>query len=77
MRCILVYLFSLGGKYFVDYNIQMEEAEKVRVVVRCRPMSQREISQGHKVAVRVSAEDSSVVLEQVTGKEVSEISMLS
>ncbi|VDP40045.1 unnamed protein product [Heligmosomoides polygyrus] len=47
----------------------MEEAEKVRVVVRCRPMSQREISQGHKVAVRVSAEDSSVVLEQVTGKE--------
>ncbi|PIO74730.1 kinesin motor domain protein [Teladorsagia circumcincta] len=47
----------------------MEEAEKVKVVVRCRPISQRELSQGHKVAVRVSTEDNSVVLEQATGKE--------
>ncbi|VDO25659.1 unnamed protein product [Haemonchus placei] len=42
----------------------MEEAEKVKVVVRCRPMSQRELNQGHKVAVRVSTEDNSVILEQ-------------
>lgn len=48
----------------------MEEAEKVKVVVRCRPISQQELNQGHKVAVRVSTEDNSVILEQVTGKEV-------
>ncbi|KAK6743937.1 hypothetical protein RB195_010934 [Necator americanus] len=47
----------------------MEEAEKVKVVVRCRPISQQEVSQGHKIAVRVSTEDNSVVLEHVTGKE--------
>ncbi|EPB66314.1 kinesin motor domain protein [Ancylostoma ceylanicum] len=47
----------------------MEEAEKVKVVVRCRPISQQELNQGHKVAVRVSTEDNSVILEQVTGKE--------
>ncbi|XGW15406.1 hypothetical protein V3C99_001128 [Haemonchus contortus] len=47
----------------------MEEAEKVKVVVRCRPMSQRELNQGHKVAVRVSTEDNSVILEQATGKD--------
>ncbi|VDL64130.1 unnamed protein product [Nippostrongylus brasiliensis] len=47
----------------------MEGAEKVKVVVRCRPMSQREISQGHKVSVRVDSEDNSVMLEQPNGKE--------
>ncbi|KAE9418932.1 hypothetical protein Angca_002353, partial [Angiostrongylus cantonensis] len=47
----------------------MEEAEKVKVVVRCRPISQQELNQGHKVAVRVFTDDNSVVLEQVNGKE--------
>ncbi|KAJ1346091.1 Kinesin-like protein klp-20 [Parelaphostrongylus tenuis] len=47
----------------------MEEAEKVKVVVRCRPISQQELNQGHKVAVRVFPDDNSVVLEQVNGKE--------
>ncbi|CAJ0597612.1 unnamed protein product [Cylicocyclus nassatus] len=47
----------------------MEETEKVKVVVRCRPISQQEINQGHKVAVRVSTEDNSVILEQLNGKE--------
>uniref|UniRef100_A0A0K0DKT0 Kinesin-like protein n=1 Tax=Angiostrongylus cantonensis TaxID=6313 RepID=A0A0K0DKT0_ANGCA len=42
----------------------MEEAEKVKVVVRCRPISQQELNQGHKVAVRVFTDDNSVVLEQ-------------
>ncbi|VDM84010.1 unnamed protein product [Strongylus vulgaris] len=47
----------------------MEETEKVKVVVRCRPISQQELNQGHKVAVRASAEDNSVILEQLNGKE--------
>ncbi|VDM64601.1 unnamed protein product [Angiostrongylus costaricensis] len=47
----------------------MEEAEKVKVVVRCRPISQQELNQGHKVAVRVFTDDNSVVLEQMNGKE--------
>ncbi|VDL80971.1 unnamed protein product [Nippostrongylus brasiliensis] len=52
----------------------MEGAEKVKVVVRCRPMSQREISQGHKVSVRVDSEDNSVMLEQPNGKEYRRVS---
>ncbi|CAI4232337.1 unnamed protein product [Auanema sp. JU1783] len=41
----------------------MEEVEKVKVVVRTRPISAQEISQGHKVCVSVNTEEKSISLE--------------
>uniref|UniRef100_A0A8R1DPF9 Kinesin-like protein n=1 Tax=Caenorhabditis japonica TaxID=281687 RepID=A0A8R1DPF9_CAEJA len=41
----------------------MEETEKVKVVVRCRPISKTEVSQGHKVAVQCSDEEKSVLIK--------------
>ncbi|CAD6198252.1 unnamed protein product [Caenorhabditis auriculariae] len=41
-------------------SLSMEEAEKVKVVVRCRPISELELSQGHKSTVGSSMEDKSI-----------------
>ncbi|KAF1763540.1 hypothetical protein GCK72_011806 [Caenorhabditis remanei] len=41
----------------------MEEAEKVKVVVRCRPISTTEKIQGHKVAVNCSDEEKAVTIK--------------
>lgn len=44
----------------------MEEAEKVKVVVRCRPISETEKSQGHKVAVTCSDEEKAVTVKMAS-----------
>ena len=39
---------------YFSINIQSKECDTVRVVVRCRPMNQKEIGQGFKSAIKVS-----------------------
>ncbi|PAV65692.1 hypothetical protein WR25_17211 [Diploscapter pachys] len=49
----------------------MEEAEKVKVVVRLRPISEQEIRQGHKVTVETDTVNNSVTIKhlQTTAEE--------
>ncbi|UMM21421.1 hypothetical protein L5515_003113 [Caenorhabditis briggsae] len=47
----------------------MEEAEKVKVVVRCRPISTTEKLQGHKIAVNCNDEDKAVTIKSVNQEE--------
>ncbi|CAI5444741.1 unnamed protein product [Caenorhabditis angaria] len=47
----------------------MEEAEKVKVVVRCRPISQTEIDQGHKSAVNCLFDEKSVAVNNPNAQE--------
>uniref|UniRef100_A0A1I7WZ06 Kinesin motor domain-containing protein n=1 Tax=Heterorhabditis bacteriophora TaxID=37862 RepID=A0A1I7WZ06_HETBA len=68
--CIISTAHGNGRKFvlldenpLIDFFLAMEVIEKVRVVVRCRPISELEISQGHKVSVQTSSENNSVTLE--------------
>ena len=54
----------------------MEEEEKVKVVVRCRPISNQEINQGHTNSVNSSAEDNSISIVNPAAKQVQVISEL-
>ncbi|EGT47810.1 hypothetical protein CAEBREN_00726 [Caenorhabditis brenneri] len=47
----------------------MEEAEKVKVVVRCRPISTTEKIQGHKIAVNCNDEEKSVTIKSLNQDE--------
>ncbi|CAB3402209.1 unnamed protein product [Caenorhabditis bovis] len=47
----------------------MEEAERVKVVVRCRPISENELRQGHKSAVSCSHEERSVTVSNPNAQE--------
>lgn len=43
----------------------MEEAEKVKVVVRLRPISEQEIRQGHRVTVETDSVNNSVTIKHL------------
>lgn len=48
----------------------MDESESVKVVVRCRPLSTQEISQGHKTAVSSDTDNNVLRLRNPASSEV-------